>query len=560
MFAPNLRHIAMDHLTKCLNLPPMNRKRLSVLLQQDNMENVSYASALECFSVRICSKYGVGDRCPTGTGLCLLKEQKIKEMRCAPSNQEQTVGLNVGDAAYESVWSGSPLDCNEANEFHRFYNITNKNSILSESSKQQPHHITTITNKAAGLKPSRTEDSLIDSKIQIDSSEHGKDMLHIQRVHKGKSNVEILIGHDREMITDHLALSLEQMQICYFDKSSNLKNNRDFNDGFPGLECIHCKDEDSHRQFFWSTAFRFVNSSTEFSKHLLSCKYCPDDIKNQLISTKDRHRSQCKSLPVGSLTAFFHRLYRRLFGDIEDIQTDYQLLDIHTDSLPSQMVQNPRSNLQTSASNKIILHVPANDKWLSENEILLRKSIEVFVITIQDKNAIQKKWPDCSKISTNQICFRCLYCSSHNIYSDKSSFFFSAGIEKIRPDAYRFQHHLKRCPNAPDSVKGCFITPIPYTHAKEKSQMWKESAESIGLFTCQNKIGGNIIKTHSLGEPRFKSVTTSPISQQDGLDDSFNLSNVSMETSESEVSIDRRKRSSDVEVSSPSPKVQKVSL
>lgn len=561
MIAPNLRHIAKDHLMKCLNLSPIIRTKLSTFLQQDSLDNISYASALESFCSSICSKYGLVDSFPIGTGLCLLNDQKYKKTRSVPPNQAQAVVLD-GDISNKDTWDRSPLDCNQMTSFYDLHHASRNDSIVSSKSEPKLNRHTTITN-ATGATVSnsmRTKDSPDDVNLEINSSESSEDLVYIRKVHSGKSNMEILIGNDRDMITDHLALTLEQMQICYFDKSSDQKSIRDFKDGFPGLECIHCKGKASRRQFFWSTAYRFVNSSTEFSKHLLSCKYCPDDVKNQLILTKNYHKSQCKSLPLGTLTAFFHRLYCRLFGDIEDIQSERQPLDLHTVSSPNEIDLGSRSCSQTKVSNKIVLHVSADDKWLTENEILLRKSIEVFTISIEDRKAIQNKWPG-SKVSINQVYFRCLYCSSHNdMYSDKSSFFFSAGIEKIRPDAYRFQNHLKQCPNAPDSVKKCFMTPIPYTHAKEKTHMWKQSAESLGLFTYQNQFGGNIIKTNSLGEPRFKTVATSPISQQDVLDDSFNLSNISMETSESELSIDRRKRSFDCEASSPSPKVQKVAL
>jgi hypothetical protein len=488
MLAPNIRHIARDHLVKCLSISPMVRQRLSNFLQQDQQKKVSYASVLESFCASFCSKYGIVDRYPIGSGLCLTDEQMTEKIKSFPPNETRSPCSNE-DNSYEEIWGRSPIDSNHFHAYSNSYQTKNntKNISNKRTSKRQSKNVTKTKTASESRK-----DLCNDTKNRVGPTEEKvvtDDMLRIRNAHAGKSTVEILIGNDREMITDHLALSLEQMQICYFDNSSIQKINRDFEDGFPGLECIHCKGQGSHRQFFWSSAYRFVNSSTEFSKHLMYCEYCPDDIKNQLVTTKDSHRSQIKSLPVGSLTAFFHRLYRRLFGDIEVIQSasiehaqncdeSHQLLDLHTASSSSEVRQSSIIFSQSDKSNKIALHIAADDKWLPEHEILLRKSIEVFTATTKDKKTIETKWVGL-RLSVDQVCFRCIYCSQYNAYSDRSSFFFSTGIEKIRPDAYRFQHHLGHCPNAPDAVTKCFSTPIPYSHAKEKSNMWKQVSSNF---------------------------------------------------------------------------------
>jgi hypothetical protein len=101
-----------------------------------------------------------------------------------------------------------------------------------------------------------------------------------------------------------------------------------------------------------------------------------------------------------------------------------QLLDLHAASSSSEVRQSSIIFSLSDKSNNIALHVAADDKWLPEHEILLRKSIEVFTATIKDKSTIETKWVGL-RLSVDQVCFRCIYCSKYNAYSDRSSFFLS---------------------------------------------------------------------------------------------------------------------------------------
>lgn len=439
LVAPSLRHIAKDHLVKCLSAPPRIRHELNIFLESENINLLSYASSLENFCMTICAENGLENKLPIGSGICLIQSFNSQDGSCSclryNNGRVQTM-LHTKDLHLKSI------------QVTRF----------------DPHTMPQNDN----LSPSTIDISEPDDNNAVDSNEYSA----IMKSHQGKSSVEILIGNDREMITDYLALCLQQLGVCYFSRSKCHTQTRDFKEGFPGVECIHCKGKSMNRQFFWSSGFRFVNSSREFSKHLHSCVHCPQSVKGELICTKERHIKQIKELPSGSITAFFHRLFRRLMNELETEQ-------IGISSLENVVHSREGQTLRKLSSNKVLLHVGAEDKWFSEKEILLRKFIEVFCTTEDDKTLIQSKWPG-KHVSIGQVGLRCIHCSNNGAsYSDSSSFFFPSSMEKIRNDAFRFQHHFKECANAPDSVKETFSSQISFSNSKEKLNMWIEVSVRI---------------------------------------------------------------------------------
>jgi len=78
-------------------------------------------------------------------------------------------------------------------------------------------------------------------------------------------------------------------------------------DGFPGLECIHCKE----RRFFYRDAETYRANYAHFPGHILKCSHCPKSIKEELAIKKTKHLILQKKI-AGFQRQFFDSLCARL--------------------------------------------------------------------------------------------------------------------------------------------------------------------------------------------------------------------------------------------------------
>lgn len=83
---------------------------------------------------------------------------------------------------------------------------------------------------------------------------------------------------------------------------------------------MNCNAIDA-RKFFWSDVDRLANSFAEIPSHVLKCRECPPECKNNLIHLKSQHPEQMARLPRGSQKVFFRRMWRRIHGDSADTVT-----------------------------------------------------------------------------------------------------------------------------------------------------------------------------------------------------------------------------------------------
>lgn len=129
----------------------------------------------------------------------------------------------------------------------------------------------------------------------------------------------LLLPQDRKYVTEYTFLFMSNFRICV-----NSEN------GERGVECIHCADTAKPRKFYWSTPIRYANNCAEFPKHLLKCKLCPKEIKDQLESSKRTHDTEKKQLQRGSFIIFYRQIFGRVHSNISILDSTSAVKDPFT--------------------------------------------------------------------------------------------------------------------------------------------------------------------------------------------------------------------------------------
>ena len=112
--------------------------------------------------------------------------------------------------------------------------------------------------------------------------------------------------------TPYLCFIFQQLRGCNLNKGGPSKNNiyKSMPDGFPGLECVHCKE----RRFFYRDTETYKANYAHISEHILKCSHCPASIKEELGIKKTEHLILQKKMPRGYQSQFFDSLCAR-FGN-----------------------------------------------------------------------------------------------------------------------------------------------------------------------------------------------------------------------------------------------------
>ena len=134
---------------------------------------------------------------------------------------------------------------------------------------------------------------------------------------------------DRELVTPHLFLLLEQMQTCHFTEEdrtggrSKIKNN---DIGFPGMQCKHCMGKAGFGRYFPTSAnaLALANSDRNIYNHIKKCRRCPMSVKSEL-HRLSQEVSQSKNRR-GLRKMFFNRVWGRIHhhGDDDDDENNQE--------------------------------------------------------------------------------------------------------------------------------------------------------------------------------------------------------------------------------------------
>jgi hypothetical protein len=104
---------------------------------------------------------------------------------------------------------------------------------------------------------------------------------------------------------------MAQVRPCNLGHAGN-GSRSSFDYGFPGLECIHCAGRNNPRRFFYRTADILAGNYAHIPSHLMTCVWCPQEVKDELEEKKQSHLTQKARLDRGSQRAFFNKVWARL--------------------------------------------------------------------------------------------------------------------------------------------------------------------------------------------------------------------------------------------------------
>jgi hypothetical protein len=125
----------------------------------------------------------------------------------------------------------------------------------------------------------------------------------------------VVRDEDRELVTPHLFLLLEQMQTCHFteeDRSGGRSKIKDNDIGFRGMQCKHCRGKAGFGRYFPTSAnaLALANSDRNIYNHIKKCRRCPVHVKAELrrLSQENCHSKNRRGLRK----MFFSRVWGRI--------------------------------------------------------------------------------------------------------------------------------------------------------------------------------------------------------------------------------------------------------
>ena len=125
-------------------------------------------------------------------------------------------------------------------------------------------------------------------------------------------SMSLVTSDMKRRATPYLCFTFQQYHGCNLNTggANPSKNNiyKSMPDGFPGLECVHCKE----RRFFYRDTETYKANYAHISEHILKCSHCPASIKEELATKKTEHLNLQKKMPKGFQRQFFDSLCARL--------------------------------------------------------------------------------------------------------------------------------------------------------------------------------------------------------------------------------------------------------
>jgi len=123
---------------------------------------------------------------------------------------------------------------------------------------------------------------------------------------------------DRDLISDYLYLTLEQMQPCNLMEADKVGCYKGRGVGFHGLACKHCVGQAGCGRYFPASEASLSQTTTSqtIMNHVRNCRRCPIDIRENLeLMKRARMGSDGKRAEKpkhGGRKVFFHRLWCRI--------------------------------------------------------------------------------------------------------------------------------------------------------------------------------------------------------------------------------------------------------
>ena len=139
----------------------------------------------------------------------------------------------------------------------------------------------------------------------------------------GLNNIQstLVVPSDVHTATTFSFDLLSQMVPCTFTEADRLGKRKGLRIGFRGLACRHCYGGFGNGRFFPSSIKTMSDTSKTLNvlhSHVMRCRKCPNEVKEQLQKYRATHDSERAKLKFGSQKAFFAKIWKRLHGEEHD--------------------------------------------------------------------------------------------------------------------------------------------------------------------------------------------------------------------------------------------------
>lgn len=165
--------------------------------------------------------------------------------------------------------------------------------------------------------------SLIAQAPQISSqeardSEHEKKPTSIGAKKSIRDGEHIVSPEDIQMVPPYVYFLMRQVEGCHFTEADRFVARSKGPVGYPGFQCRHCNGHAGLGKYFPVTSKSLATNSTSqnIHAHLLKCRKCPLQIKEQLVSLKEE-KGKSPRLEPGWRKVFFDKIWSRIHGSNE---------------------------------------------------------------------------------------------------------------------------------------------------------------------------------------------------------------------------------------------------
>ncbi|GAX13789.1 hypothetical protein FisN_30Lh083 [Fistulifera solaris] len=125
----------------------------------------------------------------------------------------------------------------------------------------------------------------------------------------------IVYPEDIEMVPPYVYFLMRQVEGCHFTEADRFVARSKGPVGYPGFQCRHCNGHAGLGKYFPITAKSLATNSTSqnIHAHLLKCRKCPPQIKDQLLALKEE-KGKLPRLEPGWRKMFFDKIWSRIHG------------------------------------------------------------------------------------------------------------------------------------------------------------------------------------------------------------------------------------------------------
>lgn len=161
-----------------------------------------------------------------------------------------------------------------------------------------------------------TADVVGSSNIETDQAEASKAIQPIAHL-PPEELYPLVLPEDKDLISDYLYLTLEQMQPCNLMEADKVGCYKGRKVGFPGLACKHCVGQAGCGRYFPASEASLSQTTTSqtIMNHVRNCRRCPIEIRENLELMKRARTADGKRADKprhGGRKVFFHRLWCRI--------------------------------------------------------------------------------------------------------------------------------------------------------------------------------------------------------------------------------------------------------